>query len=195
MKNRCVAAFVLAWLVLACPVFAASSKALVVIDVQEDCTGRILKPPFLYQKGSDAFIARLNSLIESAGGRGVPVIYLRTNTGMKEVPGAQLDTRLLVIGRLSILEDSLDAFASSDHRLEAALRAMPGVKELVLAGLDAALCVLQTAKGGREKGYAVTVLTDCIATITGKTPRQLSAMYRQSGITTISSADFITGLR
>jgi nicotinamidase/pyrazinamidase len=170
---------------------SGSERVLVVVDIQRDCTGDILKPPFLFQNGSDQYIARLNELIEQVSVIGVPVIYLRTNLKMQEAPGAALDPRLKVVGQEIFLKDSFDAFAASNHLLSLYLSSNPQVKELDLVGLDATLCVFQTAKGAVRKGYRAVVVMDAIETMTGKSTAELQAMYRKDSIQTTQSEELL----
>ncbi len=172
-----------------------SEKALLVIDIQEDCTGRAIKPPFLFQKDSKAFISRVNEIITEASSRGVSIVYLRTSFKMQDVAGAQLDSRLKVLGANSILKDSFDAFSSSDHRFSDFLRSQRQIRKLYILGLDATLCVYQTAKAAVENGYWTGILTDAVLTVSGKSKRQLSEMYAAGGINVMTSDMFLRDLR
>ena len=161
---------------------ATTTRALVVVDVQEDCTGSIVKPPFLFQSGSDTFIAQLNELITRANAAKVVVVYLRTNLKMEDGPGARIDHRLKVVGSNCFLKDSLDAFASSNHSFADFLQSNQQISELDFVGLDATLCVYATAKAAVRRGYRTNVALDAVKTISGKSRGDLEAMYRTVGI-------------
>ncbi|MDR3584478.1 MAG: cysteine hydrolase [Desulfosporosinus sp.] len=162
-------------------------KALLVVDVQEDCTGKILKPPFLYQKDSETFISKLNKIIDAANKDGVLVIYMTMNSKMEDTPGAKLDARLKVINNNVFLKDNLDAFLSSDHKFEKFLTGKKEIKELYLIGLDATLCINETAKDAVKRGYKTTILTDAIATISDKKINEIIDDYKMNGILVTTS--------
>jgi nicotinamidase-related amidase len=186
--GRILVAAALAGLLASVGAFGADARyptrALVVVDIQEDCTGGIVKPPFLFQKDSTLFIEKLNALITRAAAVQVPVVYLRTNLKMQDVPGAKLDRRLKVVGTDCFLKDSLDAFASSNHQFTGFLSSHKAIAELDVVGLDAALCVYETAKTAARKGYLVRVVKDAILTISGKSSADLETMYAKVGIQT-----------
>ena len=165
----------------------SNQKALLVIDVQEDCTGKILKPPFLYQKDSEAFISKLNKIIEVANNDGVLVIYMTMNSNMEDTPGAKLDARLKVVNNNIFLKDSLDAFSSSDHKFEKYITDKKEIKEIYIIGLDETLCVNETAKGAVKRGYKTTILSDAIATISDKKIDEIISDYKSNGILVTTS--------
>lgn len=162
-------------------------KALLVVDVQEDCTGKILKPPFLYQKDSESFISKLNKIIDQENNDGVLIIYMTMNSKMEDTPGAKLDARLKVINNNVFLKDNLDAFLSSDHKFEKFLTDKKEVKELDIIGLDATLCINETAKDAVKRGYKTTILTDAIATISDKKMNEIIDDYKTNGILVTTS--------
>jgi nicotinamidase/pyrazinamidase len=172
-----------------------AGKVLLVIDVQEDCTGAILKPPFLYQEGSGEFITGLNALVSAAASAGVPVVYLRTNFRMQDVPGARLDSRLLVKGHAVFLKDAFDAFASSDGAFGKWMSDRPELTQLYLVGLDAMYCVLRTARGAARRGYSVQVLSDAVRTVAKKSPAELASAWNAAGIGVTDGAHFLDSLR
>ena len=162
-------------------------KALLVVDIQEDCTGKILKPPFLYQKDSETFISKLNTIIDEANSDGVLVIYMTMNSKMEDTPGAKLDARLKVVNNNVFLKDNLDAFLSSNHKFEKFLMDNKEIKELYIIGLDATLCVNETAKDAVKKGYKTTILSNAIATISDKKIDEIINDYKMNGITVTTS--------
>jgi nicotinamidase-related amidase len=172
-----------------------ATRALLVIDIQEDCTGKILKPPFLFQKQSEDFIPKVNRIITDASLHNTVIVYLRTNFKMQDVPGAQLDARLKVVGTNCFLKDSFDAFSSSNHQFTDFLEFQKQIKEFYLLGLDATLCVYQTAKAAVEKGYSAVVLSDAILTVSGKTKEQIEQMYEKASIKVMTTDDFLDSLQ
>ncbi|MFH8342252.1 cysteine hydrolase family protein [Streptomyces sp. AM6-12] len=160
--------------------------ALVVVDVQNDfCTG----PAALARFGGDpavldAAVSGTVRAVAAARARDIEVIFVRF-TGDPEHQGAAWRSRDQALGkRPKCLEGSwgaefhrvapapgervftkrarFDAFLGEgfeDH-----LRAR-GIGHLVFAGVYADVCVDTTARTAFQKGFHVTVLTDCTAAL------------------------------
>lgn len=181
--------------------YAAPRKALLVIDIQEDYTGAMAKPPFPY-KNAAALIAATNAAVQRAATHGMVVVYVRQEfdgfwgrlisrvfaheTALKGSPGAGLDRRVLVLSSNDFSKPKGDAF--SNPALGAFL-VQQQVDELYLAGLDAQYCVHNTAKGALNRGYRVHILTDAIALMAEKRWDALLTDYRSEGIRLTSSAE------
>ncbi|MRR10465.1 cysteine hydrolase [bacterium] len=84
---------------------------------------------------------------------------------MAGTPGAALDARLRRVSDDVFTKQRSDAF--SNPELERFLSARR-VDRLYLCGIDGAHCVLATARGGRNRGYKVTLLEDCVDVRPGK---------------------------
>ncbi|MEW2625078.1 isochorismatase family cysteine hydrolase [Streptomyces sp. NPDC048106] len=165
---------------------AGERTALVVVDVQNDfCTG----PAALARFGGDptvldAAVAGTLRAVAAARARDVEVIFVRF-TGDPEHQGTAWRLRDHALGkRPKCLEGSrgaefhrvapapgervftkrarFDAFLGEgfeDHL------GAHGVGHLVLAGVYADVCVDTTARTAFQKGFQVTVLTDCTAAL------------------------------
>ncbi|MGM9444188.1 cysteine hydrolase [Streptomyces sp. TR1341] len=156
--------------------------ALVVVDVQNDfCTG----PTALARFGGDptvldAAVAGTVRAVAAARARDVEVVFVRF-TGDREHQGAAWRSRDHTLGkRPKCLEGSwgaefhrvapapgervftkrarFDAFLGEGFEEHLGAR---GVGHLVLAGVYADVCVDTTARTAFQKGFHVTVLTDC----------------------------------
>ncbi|WP_256638879.1 cysteine hydrolase family protein [Streptomyces murinus] len=156
--------------------------ALVVVDVQNDfCTG----PTALARFGGDptvldAAVAGTVRAVAAARARDVEVVFVRF-TGDPEHQGAAWRSRDHALGkRPKCLEGSwgaefhrvapapgervftkrarFDAFLGEGFEEHLGAR---GVGHLVLAGVYADVCVDTTARTAFQKGFHVTVLTDC----------------------------------
>ena len=77
----------------------------------------------------------------------------------QEVPGSRLDARLKQRSANCFLKDALDAFSSSDGAFGNFLASRKDVTNLSFVGLDATLCVRETARAAVRRGYRATVLT------------------------------------
>ncbi|GLX53009.1 hypothetical protein Shyhy01_59590 [Streptomyces hygroscopicus subsp. hygroscopicus] len=165
---------------------AGERTALVVVDVQNDfCTG----PAALNRFGGDptvldAAVAGTVRAVAAARARDVEVIFVRF-TGDPEHQGAAWRLRDRALGkRPKCLEGSwgaefhrvapapgervftkrarFDAFLGEGFEEHLGAR---GVGHLVLAGVYADVCVDTTARTAFQKGFQVTVLTDCTAAL------------------------------
>ncbi|MFB0619331.1 cysteine hydrolase family protein [Streptomyces sp. AGS-58] len=160
--------------------------ALVVVDLQNDfCTG----PTALTRSGKDpavldAAVAGCVRAVRLARERGVEVVFVRF-VGDPEYQGAAWRLRDRALDkRPKCLEGSwgaefhavapapgeriftkracFDAFLSDGFEEYLTAR---GVGHLVLAGLYADVCVDSTARTAFQKGFHVTVLSDCTAAL------------------------------
>lgn len=176
-------------------------KALLVIDVQEDFTGKTAKSPY---KDSERLIAAVNSVIEGAAGKKIEIVYIRNEfenfvakmisrllfkgATIKGDPGTRIDERIKIKSELSFFKRNADAF--SNQELDAFLPAN-GVDELYLVGLDAACCVDRTAKGALNRGYKVSIITDAVITQYEKKWDSILKQWEQIGIVLITVKEFL----
>ena len=177
--------------------YAAPAKALLVIDVQEDFSGLKGKPPVPY-KNVESQIANINELIDRATRAGIQIVYIRhlyddnflmrllAGRDIEGTPGAEIDTRVKVVtGNVftkkisdSFSNPQLDDFLIKNH-----------VNELYLTGLDAAYCVYNTAMGGLNRGYKVTIVNDAV--MTRKEMKDVLLRYEKDGIRTAQTRNAV----
>src|SRR5574341_396700 len=183
--------------------FANPQKALLVIDVQEDYTGTMAKPPFPY-KDSGRLITTVNKLIDKAHKKNILVLYVKQEfngfwgrlfskmfaggTAIKGTPGAEIDKRISIVSDNVFSKPKADAF--SNPKLEAFLNSHQ-VNELYIVGLDAEYCVHLTAKGALNRGYNVSIITNSILLRAEKKWDDLLKKYIKEGIVLKSSHDFL----
>ncbi len=151
------------------------NAALLVIDIQEECTGPEAKPEYSYS-GVDQFIANTNAYIERAYNRGDLVVYVKHVdyrllkmliskvffwTTIKESPGLKIDSRIKRVSSHIIPKSRQSAF--SNPELDTLLKENK-IKKVELLGLDAAYCVQATAFHGLDRNYDVTIFTDAVVT-------------------------------
>lgn len=177
--------------------YANPQKALLVIDVQEDYTGLKGKQPPLF-KNTEAQIATINRLIDSASKSGMKVAYIRqvfdnnfitrlfVGRTIDGLPGTELDSRIKIINRNDFTKKISDAF--SNQHLEKFL-IQNQVDEVYLVGLDAAYCVYYTALGALNRGYKVSVVKDAI--MTRKNMDAVLKTYKEKGILLTTSSEII----
>lgn len=132
---------------------ARTRSALLVVDVQERLLPAMSAP--------DALLDRLGLVVAAARALAVPVVATEqypkgigpTVAAVREAMGP--DARVFEKTHFSGL---------SEPEIEAALRALrnSGRAQIVMAGIEAHVCVLQTALEARERGYDVFVVADAV---------------------------------
>lgn len=175
-----------------------SNKALLVIDIQEDATGKTTNKPY---KNSKELIDNVNSVIDYCEKQGIAVVYIKHqlnsnflnkiimgNRFIKGTPGSEIDSRIKVINNFIFSKDKGNAF--SNPKLDDFLK-KNNISEIFIVGLDATACVYRTAIGAIKRGYKVAVLKGAIVTTNmGKMPRILNK-YRNKGILLSSINKFV----
>ena len=173
--------------------YADSTKALLIIDVQDDFTGMSGRKEPIF-KNVDNQIAKINKLIDKASSSEMQIVYVRhlfsnnfitrniIGRSIEGLPGTELDARIKVVSANGFTKKISDAF--SNWKLSEFLTAHH-VKELYLTGLDGVYCVYKTALGGMNRGYQVTVVTDAV--ISSKKMEDVLKLYKENGVATITS--------
>lgn len=164
--------------------------ALLIIDVQQDFTGKNARMPVNKQQASE-MIANLNRLTANADTNTTEIVYIgnefkkwdflnlfRNFAAVRGTKGTKLDERLHVVNQVYFAKKKGNAF--TNPLLDAYLRSQ-NIKQLYLTGLKAEACIYQTLKGAVKLGYETTVLTDCIATTSGKLRDKMIARYQKKG--------------
>jgi len=129
----------------------AEQCALVVVDIQE----KLLPPIF----NKDELIKNSQLLIRIANVLEIPVVV---TTQYEQGLGSVVPEIASLINHARAI-DKLDfsCFGSNDFR--SALKSLPGKRNTVLVcGMEAHICVMQTALGALNDGYIVHVATDAI---------------------------------
>jgi nicotinamidase-related amidase len=136
-----------------------TATALIVIDVQNGLAGNPAQPPH----GGDAFLARLNSLVQRARAADVPVVFVQHNGGAghpleKPNPGWEIHPGTgFQAGDPVIEKHHCDAFQETGLQ---DLLASLGASDLVLAGMMTEYCVDTTCRRAFSQGYQVTLVSD-----------------------------------
>jgi len=178
--------------------YTEPQSALLIVDVQEGITGTQSKEIAVAR--SEPLLATINQLVEAAGSRKMPVIYIGlefdnnfinrivSNGLVAGQPGTMLDKRLKVINSTYFPKNRSDSFCNP--ALYEYLAANQ-VQKLYVVGFAAQYCVYNTAVGGTNRGYDAIIITDATE-IRGKLSRdEISEMYRKAGISTITSIEFL----
>lgn len=153
-----------------------NSKALVVIDLQNDIT-----------KNYRDIIERVNEAVDLAAGEGMPVVYIRhnnlsagTRTFKPGTRGAELVPELKVVSGHIFTKTKSSALSSEEF---CAFIRDSGINEFVIAGADAVACIKSTCYNMTRAGYTVHVLSDCITSYDKKKLPEMLAYYESKGCT------------
>lgn len=122
---------------------------LLVVDIQARLAPAIA--------GAEAVIARTRLLLEAAARLEVPVVV------SEQYPQGlgHTDERLLPLPEGARILPKIAFSAARDEAIRAHLDRL-GRRQVVMAGMEAHVCVLQTALGLKEKGFDVAVVADAV---------------------------------
>ncbi|WP_058763314.1 cysteine hydrolase family protein [Exiguobacterium chiriqhucha] len=157
-------------------------QALVVIDIQNDIT-----------KNYKAVIDNINTSIDWAIDKGIPVVYIRhenlsagTRTFKTGTRGAELAPDLKIVSDHVFTKYKGNALTSEAF---AAFIEQHGIDTFYITGADATACVKSTCYNLRKSDYTVSVLSDCITSYDLKKIDDMIAYYEGKGCTIIQSED------
>ncbi|MFY9946251.1 MAG: isochorismatase family cysteine hydrolase [Exiguobacterium chiriqhucha] len=157
-------------------------QALVVIDIQNDIT-----------KNYKAVIDNINTSIDWAVDKGIPVVYIRhenlsagTRTFKTGTRGAELAPDLKIVSDHVFTKYKGNALTSEAF---AAFIEQHGIDTFYITGADATACVKSTCYNLRKSDYTVSVLSDCITSYDLKKIEDMIAYYEGKGCTIIQSED------
>jgi len=140
-----------------------STKALLVIDVQNDVVANALR--------TSEVVANIDSLVSGARSAGVPVIWVQHSDDYLEKgsTGWEIVDELKPLpNEVRIYKTEASSFAETD--LQAQLDSL-GTKALIITGAQTNYCVNATSNAGVELGYQVTLLSDAHTTEDSETEK------------------------
>lgn len=153
-----------------------SSKALVVIDLQNDIT-----------KNYREIIETTNKAIDRAAASGMTVIYIKhnnlsagTRTFKPDTHGAELVPELHIVSDNIFVKTKSSALTSEEF---AEFIKAHDITEFYIAGADAAACVKSTCYNLTKAGYTVHVLSDCVTSYDKKKLPEMMEYYAGKGCT------------
>ena len=151
----------------------AANSCLLVIDIQEKLV------PAVHE--SDTLIERSRWVIEIAHRLGVPVL---ASEQYPQGLGRTVAPVAAVLGERPALE-KLHFSCAADPGCAAALDAL-GREQVVIVGMEAHVCVLQTALGLRQQGREVFVVADVVSSRDPEDKDLALARMRQAGVWVVS---------
>ena len=151
-----------------------SSKALVVIDIQNDIT-----------KHYRDIIDNINAAIEWAVAEEMLVVYIKhnnvtagTRTFKPGTKGEELVPEMKVVSDNIFVKTKSNALTSEAF---STFIAANGISEFYVAGADATACVKSTCFNMSKAGFTVHVLSDCITSYDLKKLPEMLAYYASKG--------------
>lgn len=150
------------------------SKALVVIDIQNDIT-----------KNYKDIIDNINRAVEWAIKNDVHVVYIKhnnlsagTRTFKPDTRGAELASDMKIVSDNIFTKCKGNALTSEAF---ANFIGKNGITEFFIAGADAIACVKSTCYNMIKAGYNVTVLSDCITSYDKRKIDEMLSYYASKG--------------
>ena len=161
------------------------SKALVVIDIQNDIT-----------KHYRDIIDKINQAIFWAQSQGMHVVYIKhnnitdgTRTFKPDTKGAELVPELSVVSDHIFVKTKANALTSEAF---ARFIADNEIDEFYLCGADATACVKSTSYNMAKAGFKVHVISDCITSYDLKKIDEMLEYYEKKGCDIKQLDEFIS---
>lgn len=160
------------------------SKALVVIDIQNDIT-----------KNYREIIGNINSAIDWASTQGMPVVYIKhnnlsagTRTFKPGTPGAELVPEMKIVSENIFTKSKGNALTSREFT---DFITDNGITEFYITGADAVACVKSTCYNMTKNGYVVHVFSDCITSYDKKKIDEMLRYYVSKGCSVEKLSDVL----
>ena len=160
------------------------SKALVIIDIQNDIT-----------KHYRDIVDRINAAIEWAHHQGMHIVYIKhnnlspgTRTFKPDTKGAEL------VPELNIVSDNIFVKTKGNSLTSEAFATFivdQGVTEFYITGADATACVKSTCFNMTKAGYSVHVISDCITSYDLTKIDEMLEYYAKKGCEVKSLSEYI----
>ena len=150
------------------------SKALVIIDIQNDITKNYIN-----------IIDNINKAVEWAQGKEMMIVYIKhnnitagTRTFKPDTKGEQLVPELSVVSDHIFVKTKANALTSVDF---SQFIADNEIDEFYVCGADGTACVKSTCYNMVKAGYMVHVLSDCVTSYDLKKVDEMLAYYEKKG--------------
>ena len=150
------------------------SKALVIIDIQNDIT-----------KNYRDIIDKINKSVEWAQGEEIYIVYIKhnnitagTRTFKPDTRGEQLVPELSVVSDYIFVKTKANALTSVNF---SHFIADKKIDEFYVCGADATACVKSTCYNMVKAGYKVHVLSDCVTSYDLRKIDEMLEYYEKKG--------------
>lgn len=162
------------------------SKALVVVDIQNDIT-----------KNYRGIIDSINKAIEWAQGEEMQIVYIKhnnitagTRTFKPDTKGAELVPELSVVSDHIFVKTKANSLTSEKF---AEFIAKNEIDEFYVCGADATACVKSTCYNMAKAGYTVHVLSDCVTSYDLKKIDEMLDYYEKKGCEVKQFNEYVVG--
>ena len=160
------------------------SKALVIIDIQNDIT-----------KNYRDIIDQINKAVEWAQNKEMFIVYIKhnnitagTRTFKPDTKGAQLVPELSVVSDHIFVKTKANALTSENFVRFIADNA---IDEFYFCGADATACVKSTCYNMAKAGYRVHVISDCVTSYDLKKVDEMLDYYEKKGCEVRRLAEYV----
>ncbi len=150
------------------------SKALVVIDIQNDIT-----------KHYRDIIDKINDAISWAQSQGMYIVYIKhnnitagTRTFKPDTKGAELVSELSVVTNHIFVKTKANALTSEEFTT---FISENEIDEFYVCGADATACVKSTSYNMAKAGFKVHVISDCVTSYDLKKIDEMLEYYEKKG--------------
>ena len=152
----------------------ARHSVLLIVDIQARLAPAVA--------GAEAVIARTRILLEAAARLGVPVV------ASEQYPQGlgHTDERLLPLPEGAVVLPKKAFSAVRDDAIHAQLERLDR-RQVVIAGMETHVCVLQTALGLRQAGHEVAVVADAVGSRLPERKAQGLERMRAHGVDIVDS--------
>lgn len=173
--------------------YGKDNAALLVIDVQEDTLS------FPQYGNTGELIHNINTATKYAEEQGIDIIYIRQEYSnpldlllfggkyKENSKGASLSSQLQVRSDHIFHKERSDSFSQKTFENYLIDK---GINTLYIVGADASACVYKTSLGGVNRGYHVTILSDCIFSMNDTILGKMIKKYKEAGIDVENIKDF-----
>lgn len=162
-----------------------STKALVVMDIQNDIT-----------KNYKQIIDTVNAAIDWAVDNGMFVVYIKhnnitagTRTFKPGTRGEELVPELKVVSESIFVKTKSNALTSEAF---AEFIEKNGIDEFYITGADATACVKSTSYNMAKSGYTVHVISDCVTSYDLTKVSEMLTYYANKGCEVKTFAEYQT---
>ena len=176
------------------------NQALLIVDIQNDFTGQQARMPVEKSQASE-IISNINSLVGYAQQGEWVVIYIgneyssldplnifRNFAAIRGSEGAKLDPKLAVINQNYFSKKTENAF--SNPELLTFLK-QNKINEILVTGVYAEACILQTIKGGLRNGFRVKAVANGIGTKSQRKRQNCLDKYKKLGAEVVDTNQLI----
>jgi nicotinamidase-related amidase len=176
------------------------NQALLVVDIQNDFTGQQARMPVEKSQASE-IIRNINNLVGYAQHNKWVILYIgneyssldplnvfRNFAAITGSEGVKLDPKLAVINQNYFPKKKADAF--SNPELLTFLK-QSKINEILVTGVYAEACILQTIKGGLRNGFRVKAVADGIGTKSQKKRQSCLDKYKKLGAEVLDTNQLI----